>query len=72
MEANGGPSEDLKPQIKLETNADIDEPFQFPETSKISQILDAIKWKDTENLRALAASESGLIPDEIRRKACQF
>lgn len=40
------------------------------EQAKSARILDACRWKDSETLRALAVSESGLISDQIRRQAC--
>jgi hypothetical protein len=34
------------------------------------EVLDACRRKDTVTLRALAASEGGLLTDELRRQAC--
>jgi len=38
--------------------------------AKVAEILDACKWKDLDLLRTLAASESGLVSDDVRRQAC--
>jgi len=39
--------------------------------AKVVSILDACKWRDITTLRTLAASEGGLVSDEVRRQACQ-
>lgn len=38
--------------------------------AKAANILDACNWKDVAALRTLAASEGGLVWDELRRRAC--
>lgn len=38
---------------------------------KAAKILEACKWNDTKTLRSLAASEGGLLSDELRRQACK-
>ncbi len=40
------------------------------ENAKAAKILEACRWKDAETLRSLAASEGGLLSDELRRQAC--
>jgi hypothetical protein len=44
--------------------------FTTAQSQKATSILDACRWKDTDTLRALAASEGGLLSDELRRQAC--
>ena len=39
--------------------------------TKIQDILDACRWKNTNELRSLAETDGGLLTDELRRKACQ-
>ncbi|CAL3969822.1 unnamed protein product [Diplocarpon coronariae] len=38
-------------------------------SDKVTKILEACRWKDIETLREMAASEGGLISDEVRRQA---
>lgn len=49
---------------KAESLSDVDK-------AKASQILAACRDRDLEALRELAASENGLIEDDIRRTACK-
>ncbi|KAL2061711.1 hypothetical protein VTL71DRAFT_7089 [Oculimacula yallundae] len=44
-------------------------PTQKKHGAKSAQILEACKWKDLETLRKLAATEGGLVSDEVRRQA---
>lgn len=44
--------------------------FTAAQSQKAISILDACRWKDTDTLRALVASEGGLLSDELRCQAC--
>lgn len=47
-----------------------DEPLTSAESSKVTDILQACKNGDREQLAALATSSGGLIEDQVRRIAC--
>ena len=47
-----------------------DEPLTSTETSKVTQVLQACKDNNREQLIALAATPGGLIEDHVRRLAC--
>jgi hypothetical protein len=60
--------------IKYDQEEDTTPPkhrFSSKQQDKALKILEACKWKDTETLRALAASEGGLLSDELRCEACK-
>ncbi|KAH6716935.1 rab-GTPase-TBC domain-containing protein [Leptodontidium sp. MPI-SDFR-AT-0119] len=44
-------------------------PAQQQHSAKSAKILEACRWKDVEALRVLAASEGGLVSDEVRQQA---
>ncbi|KAG4443771.1 hypothetical protein IFR05_000762 [Cadophora sp. M221] len=44
-------------------------PAPKPHSAKTLKILEACRWKDVEALRVLAASEGGLVSDEVRQQA---
>lgn len=69
MESNGRvPEEDeKKPGVSHAPSAA--PPRRQKHHDKIVKILDACKWKDLDALRALAATEGGLVSDEARRQA---
>lgn len=62
-------------EIKLKSEPDTEPTkprFSAKEEAKAAKILDACRWKDIETLRALAASEGGLLSDELRSQACKY
>jgi len=70
MELNGKVVEGIehKPEFATQSRQ---RSFTAAQSRKAVSILDACKWKDTDTLRALAASDGGLLSDELRRQACQ-
>lgn len=47
-----------------------EEPLSHNEQNKVQHILQACRDRNLDKLRTLAASEGGLVEDEIRRTAC--
>jgi len=64
--------------VAPDTEADIpplsaswrENPLSQVEQAKVQRILEACRDRDLDTLRHLAASEGGLVEDEIRRTAC--
>jgi TBC1 domain family member 20 len=69
MELNGKVIEGIEHEPEVATLSR-QRSFTASQSQKAVKILDACRWKDTDTLRALAASEGGLLSDELRRQAC--
>lgn len=69
MELNGKAVEGIehKPEVAILARQ---RSFNASQNLKAAKIVDACKWRDTDTLRALAASEGGLLSDELRHQAC--
>jgi TBC1 domain family member 20 len=70
MELNGKVVDGMKDEHEGDTVPRKSSPSSTQQ-AKAAKILEACKWKDTATLRALAASEGGLLSDELRRHACK-
>jgi TBC1 domain family member 20 len=69
MEMNGNAVE----HIKHESDGDTEcgkHSLDAGMLAKTANILEACRWKDVERLQALAASDGGLLSDDLRRQAC--
>ena len=71
MELNGKVVDGLKDEQQEDTQSRKSS-FSSTQQAKATKILEACKWKDMKTLRALAASEGGLLSDELRRQACKL
>jgi TBC1 domain family member 20 len=70
MELNGKVVDGVKDEQEEDTQSR-KSGFSSTQQVKAAKILEACKRKDTKTLRALAASEGGLLSDELRRQACR-
>lgn len=70
MEMNGKVLDGVKEELDEDTRSRKSS-FSSTQQVKAAKILESCKWKDTRTLRALAASEGGLLSDELRRQACK-
>jgi hypothetical protein len=72
MEPNGILPEETEKLAEDLSRPSSPSPEQRNRDAKAATILEVCKWKDVDALRALAASEGGLISDDVRRQACSY